>query len=229
MKQIATQGATLSYLTVLPDGYTEGAAYPLILCLHGYGADGNDLAGLAEALDPTGHVYVLPNGPLAAFDGADPTMRAWYERGGNESPEAVRDALAALDGLVREVLARYAVPAGRALLLGFSQGGALALRYGLPRPELFAGLAVLSGSLRRVEDLAGSLPAVRNRPVFVAHGTKDPLVPVAWSREVVAFLERHGYRPLYRTYPLGHSIGPRLLADLRDWVALTLPPRAFAG
>ncbi len=223
MKQTVTRGSTLEYLTVFPHDYTEGAAYPLIFCLHGYGADMHDLAGLAAALDATRYIYVLPNGPLPAFDGADVTARAWHERGGNESPEAVRDALAALDGLVSEVLARYRVAAGQAVLLGFSQGGALTLRYGLPRPEMFAGLAVLSGSLKRVGDLRANLPATRKQPIFVAHGTKDPLVPVAWSREVVAFLEGQGYRPVYRTYPIGHMIGPRMLADLREWVVRIAP------
>ena len=223
MKATVTRGSTLEYLTVFPDDYSEGAVYPLILCLHGYGADMHDLAGLAPALDSKGYIYVLPNGPLPAFDGADVTARAWHERGGNECPEAVRDALAALDGLVGEVLTRYRVPAGQALLLGFSQGGALALRYGLPEPDVIAGLAVLSGSLKRVEDLRANLPASRKQPIFVAHGTKDPLVPVAWSREAVAFLEGQGYLPVYRTYPIGHTIGPRMLADLRDWVARILP------
>ena len=62
---------------------------PAIVCLHGYGANMEDLTGLASALDPTGYQYVFPNGPLPAFDGADLSMRTWYERGGNESPEAV--------------------------------------------------------------------------------------------------------------------------------------------
>ncbi len=125
---------------------------------------------------------------------------------------------------MREVLARHRTPPGRALLLGFSQGGALALRYGLPRPEVFAGLAVLSGSLKKVEDLRAGLPPARKQAIFIGHGTRDPLVPVGWSREVLAFLEGQGYRPVYRTFPIGHSIGPRLLQELRAWVATTLPP-----
>ena len=229
MEQDTTRGATLEYLTVYPDGYDETASYPLLIGLHGYGADMHDLAGLAAGIDRGGYVYVLPNGPLPAFDGSDPTARAWYERGGNESAEAVRHALTALDGFVSEVLARYHVSPRRALLLGFSQGGALALRYGLPRPEVFAGLAVLSGSLRQVDDLLPGLPVRRLQPVFVAHGTKDPLVPVEWSKQVVEFLTRQGYRPLYRTYPLGHTIGPRLLEDLREWVTRTLPPKEPQG
>lgn len=65
---------------------------------------------------------MLPDAPLAAAD--DPTMRAWYERGGRESPAAVAEALAALDGFVKDVIARIRVPSGRALLAGFVAPGA---------------------------------------------------------------------------------------------------------
>jgi phospholipase/carboxylesterase len=224
VQQEHTKGSTLEYLTVYPDRYEEGAAYPLIFLLHGYGADMHDLAGLAQALSPAGYLYVLPNGPLPAFDGADVAARAWHERGGNETPESAREAVAALDGLVQEVLARYKVPAGQALLMGFSQGGAVALRYGLPRPAMFAGIAVLSGSLRRVEALLADLPVARKQRLFVAHGWADPLVPIAWSRRLVDLLEGIGYRPIYKTYRMSHHISPDLLADLRAWVVEALPP-----
>jgi len=221
MKIVAYPGSSLDYLTVYPDDYTEGASYPLVICLHGFGADNQDLADLAPVLGPSSYLYVLPNGPLAASD--DPTTRAWYERGGKESPAAVRDALAALDGFVQEVLARYRVPRGRALLLGFSQGGAVALRYGLPRPDLFAGIAVLSGSLRRVAELLPDMPPERKQAIFVAHGLNDPMVPVEWSRALVSLLEENGYQPVYKTYPIGHQISPAEIADLREWLKLVLP------
>lgn len=150
----------------------------------------------------------------------DLTTRAWYERGGNESPEAVRHALTALDGFIKEVLARYQVSASQALLLGFSQGGAMALRYGLPRPNLFAGIAVLSGSLRRVEELLPDLP-VERQPVFIFHGEDDLMVPVEWSQRLLAFMEEHGYMPNYQTYPI---ISPALVSDLRAWVKKVVPP-----
>src|SRR3954454_767738 len=113
LTQVTSPESTLDYLTVYPDGFEAGVEYPLILCLHGYGADMHDLAGLAPALDPSGCLYVLPNGPLPAFDGSDCIGRAWYERRGEGSPEAVHTALTALDGFVQEVLRRYRVPAGK--------------------------------------------------------------------------------------------------------------------
>lgn len=117
MKSSVDRGSSLDSLTVYPDGYVEGKAYPLIILLHGFGANKDDLSELAPVIDRTGYLYVLPDAPIAAAD--DPTMRAWYERGGKESPDAVREALAALGEFVGEVIARFHVPPGRTLLAGF--------------------------------------------------------------------------------------------------------------
>jgi phospholipase/carboxylesterase len=168
-------------------------------------------------------LHVFPDGPRQAFDGADPTMRAWYERGGNETADPVRDALASLDAFVRHVTERYRTPQGRVVLWGFSQGGAVALRYALPRPETFAGVASLSGSLRRVQDLTADLPPARNQKVFITHGRADAVVPWTWSQAVAAALEQLGYRPTTRLYSsVGHSITPKLVSDFRAWLQSVL-------
>jgi len=223
MEQVRYRSTTLEYLTYYPDAYDEKQSYPLVIGLHGFGANMDDLAGLAPVLDPAGYIYVFPNGPMPAFAAADPTMRCWYERGGNESPRAVQAALSALDSFVQEVLHRYQVPAHQALLVGFSQGGAMALRYGLSRPDVFAGIAVLSGSLQRLADLRPDLPAKRSQPIFVGHGKLDTLVPVNVGCQLVAFLQAEGYRPLFRTYPIDHQISPAELRDLQAWIRQTLP------
>lgn len=225
MHQTQDRSSTLEYLTVYPDGYVAGREYPVVFCLHGYGADMNDLSGLAPALDRTGYLYAFPNGPKTAFAGADYSARAWYERGGQESPEAVREALAALGPFVGEVLERFRVPAGRAVMLGFSQGGAMTLRYGLGRPETFAGLVVLSGSLWRVEDLVPELPAQRTQPLFIAHGTQDTVVPFEWGQRLVEFLIEQRYRPVFKPYRIGHQISPALVKDLRPWLNRVLPAK----
>jgi predicted esterase len=83
----------------------------------------HDLAGLATAVHRSGYLHVLPNARLGGFGGPEGNVRGWYERGGNESPEAVRHALAALHTFALDVRERYGVAKGGALLLGFSQGG----------------------------------------------------------------------------------------------------------
>jgi phospholipase/carboxylesterase len=225
MKTAASRGSTLEYLTVFPDGYAAGQPYPVIVCLHGFGADMRDLAGLAPAIDQTGYLYVCPNAPLQVPIGPGYTGRAWYEPGGNASPAAVERALSALDTLLHEVWDEYRVSPGQAILLGFSQGGAMTYRYGLPRPEMFAGLAVLSGALRDPETLAPYLPPARRQRIFIAHGTEDPLVPIAWSRDTVAFLEAQGYHPTYREYPMAHEINVAVLEDLIPWIHATVSPK----
>jgi len=227
MRHEVHQSSTLEYLTVFPDGYQERAAYPLLIWLHGFGADMYDLAPLAKAIHPSGYLHVLPNAPLGGFDGPEGTVRAWFERGGKERPEAVRLALAALDAFVQEVLLKFHIPPSKALLVGFSQGGNLALRYGLPRSEMFAGLAALSCSLRRADDLRADLPVARTLPIFMAHGVADSMVPVDWGRSVAEFLKEQGFSPIYQEYPMGHEINESLLDELTVWIARTLPARMF--
>ena len=214
----------LEYLTLLPDSYDPSRPSPLIIWLHGFGADMHDLTGLAELIGPADYIHVLPNAPLGGFGAGDGSIRAWYERGGKERPESVRLALDAIDTLASAVLARFHIPERKALLVGFSQGGSLALRYGVTKPERFAGLAILSGSLKRVEELRETLPTSRDQALFVAHGVHDLLVPVSWGRRAATFLREQGYAPEYREYPIEHAIGNEEIMALQAWVARVLPP-----
>jgi len=225
MKAVESQSSTLAYLTVFPDNYAVGQPCPMIVCLHGRGADMRDLAGLAPAIDQRSYLYVCPNAPLTISIGPGYTGQAWYEPGGAPSPAAMEQALTALDGVVRDVFAHYCVAPGQALLLGFSQGGAMTYRYGMLRPEMFAGLVILSGALRNPEDLLPHLPGQRDQRIFIAHGTHDTVVPVELSRTAVDFLEAQGYQPLYHEYPMGHEITQEVLNDLTPWIHRVLPPR----
>jgi phospholipase/carboxylesterase len=224
MRHEVHRSSTLEYLTLYPDGYQQSATSSLLVWLHGFGANMYDLAPVAGAISLSSCLHLLPNAPLGGFDGPEGTVRAWFERGGKEKPESVRLALAALDVFVQEVLVKFSVPAGQALLLGFSQGGNLALRYALPRPELFAGVAALSCSLRRPDDLRANLPVTRSQSIFMAHGVEDEMIDVECSRQVVAFLAEQGYRPIYQEYPMGHEITEAVVADLTGWISKTLSP-----
>ncbi len=76
MRSEVHQSSTLEYLTIYPDGYQAGTTYPLLIWLHGFGADMHDLAFLAHAAHRTGYIHVLPNAPLGGFDGPEGTVRA---------------------------------------------------------------------------------------------------------------------------------------------------------
>jgi phospholipase/carboxylesterase len=225
MKAVEGRSSTLSYLTVLPDDYEAGQPYPVIVCLHGRGADMRDLAGLAPGIDRSGYLYICPNAPVTIAIGPGYTGQAWYEPGGNPSPAAMQAALTALDGVIRDVFSLYQVAPGQAILLGFSQGGAMTYRYGMLRPEMFAGLVILSGALRNPEAILPQLPTRRDQRIFIAHGTDDAVVPVELGRNASDFLTAQGYQPLYREYPMAHEITPEVLDDLTPWIHGVLAPR----
>lgn len=224
MRTERTTGGPLDYVTLLPDDFDPAAGYPVVVLLHGYGSNMDDLAHLAAVLHPTGYVCVAPNGHRAAFLTTDDTMRAWYERGGDETPEGVAVARERLRAFFPEVWQRYGTPPGRTVLLGFSQGGNLAARYGIAAPDDFAGVAILAGSLKQLDQLTPELPARRTQRVFIAHGYRDAVVPFQVGRDLADYLQRNGYQPEFHGYTIQHTITTPLVDDLRRWLVRTLPP-----
>lgn len=219
-----TQGKSLLYLTVLPNGYTPLRRYPLIVLLHGFGANMYDLAPLAPDISKTGYLYACPNAPIAVPSGAGRVGFGWTPPKGFQDPEAIRQAEELLDVFLAEVQEAYRVEPGKVLLVGFSQGGGLAYRYGLIRPQTFSGVVVLSSGLLGLTALAPQLPPERTLPLFIAHGVKDPGLPVESARRAHQQLEEWGYQPAYHEYNVGHEIAPELLEDLVPWVHRVLPP-----
>ena len=144
MKSEKHQGKGLQYLTVLPDEYDEGRRYPLVIMLHGFGANMQDLAGLAPAINSTGYVYACPNAPIAFDLGQGHAGYGWTSRPPDATPEEFEAAESLLGGFFEELLQQFFVLPGNALLLGFSQGGGMTYRCGIPRSETFAGLVALS-------------------------------------------------------------------------------------
>jgi len=218
------EGKGLLYLTVHPDGYRPEEDYPLVIMLHGFGAHMGDLAGLAPYLDRTGYVYACPNAPLAVQLGPGMAGFAWLPPRGTATPQDTEGAQTLLNSFFDEVMAQYRVPPGRAVLLGFSQGGGMTYRCGLERPDLFAGLVVLSGALPNEQEMQSHFPAQRTQPIFLAHGLQDSMISVERARLARALLEREGYHPRYQEYEMGHEISQELLLDLASWMHEVLPP-----
>ena len=218
MKMVQGRGGGLDYVGVYPVDYEPEKGYPLVVLLHGFGANMHDLAGLASYIDSRGCVYVCPNGPLPVELGPGFTGYAWTPLAGEKTLEDVRRAEELVMGFVTEMMEAHRVPAGRALLAGFSQGGMMTYQVGLPRPGVFAGLAALSARVEEGEELLGRLPADRGQSVFVAHGLYDPVISVEAGRESRDFLVSAGYEPVYREYPMAHQICEEELGDLSDWV-----------
>lgn len=223
------QGTVLRYIVVEPDGFDPGRPYPLVVLLHGFGASMRDLVALSPSIDRSGYLYIFPNAPIEMTIGPGMRGYAWTTIGSGSSPDEAARAEAMLEALLEEVGQRYGAGKGRIVLGGFSQGGMMTYRYGMPNPELFAGLAVLSGGVDGQDELRDRLPVRRNLPIFISHGTEDGVIPVAEARRSLRFLEDEGYTPEYHEYPIGHEISHEVVQDFREWARRVQPPASWGS
>lgn len=224
MKAEEHQGKHLSYLNVYPDDYDPAVSYPLVVMLHGFGANMKDLAGLAPAIQSTGYVYTCPNAPIPFDLGLGMVGYGWHPPRGQATDEEFVEAERLVNGYLEEVFEQlHAIP-GRIVLLGFSQGGGMTYRCGLGSPETFAGLVALSASLPDPKVVKAKLPEKRDQPIFIAHGRFDQMVGIDTAQATRSFLDGEGYQPEYHEYDMGHEIPPMVLSDLVPWLAGVLPP-----
>jgi phospholipase/carboxylesterase len=153
----------------------------LVVFLHGYGADGADLLGLADVLSPhlLGVAFMAPDAPERCVGGGFGFQWfpiPWLDGSPVALAEAGLDAAAAdLNGFLDARLAEEGLDAERLVLVGFSQGAMMSLHVALRRAEPVAGVVAISGRLLRPEALAGEI-SVRP-PVLIMHGDQDPVVP----------------------------------------------------
>ena len=207
-----------------------------IVILHGLGADGNDFVSLVDELDlkSVGPVrFVFPHAPTrpVTLNGGH-VMRAWYDIFGLDAKErredeaGLRESQALVEGLIAKEKAR-GVAANRIVLAGFSQGCAMTLMTGLRHDERLAGLVGLSGYLplaAKVE--AERHTANRDVPIFLAHGTADPVIPIARARQSRDVLVAMGHAVEWHEYPMPHSVCGPEIADLERWLLGVLITRA---
>jgi len=202
-----------------------------VIWMHGLGADGHDFEPIVPELalpDSLPVRFVFPHAPMRPVTiNAGMVMRAWYDVGGQggtrrEDEQGVRASQRAIEALIEREKKR-GLTAGQIVLAGFSQGGAMALQTGLRHPERLAGLLVLSSFLPLPDSLAAEAsPANRDVPIFMAHGTHDPLIPVSRARDSRDRLLALGYRVQWREYPMAHAVCAEEIADLSAWLRRVL-------
>ncbi len=150
-------------------------------------------------------------------------MRGWYDiQGMDFDQEEDRDGLEDSRRLVGQLITREkarGIPSNRILLAGFSQGGAVTLFTGLRHPERLAGLIALSTYL----PVAESTPTERSEangstPVFMAHGTFDPVIPIALAQRSRQWLEKWDYPLEWHSYPMPHSVHPNEIKHIRSFM-----------
>ena len=212
----------------------ETAASPRasVIVLHGLGADGNDFVPVARELDLAGAGpvrFVFPHAPTrpVTINGGH-AMRAWYDILGLDSHQQREDeaGLRQSQALVEALIAREkerGVAASRIVLAGFSQGCAMTLMAGLRHGERLAGLVGLSGYLPLAAKLASERHAANHQaPIFLAHGSADPVIPIARARQSRDALTGLGHPVEWHEYPMPHSVCAAEITDLGRWLRRVL-------
>lgn len=182
----------------------------LVVLIHGYGSNGDDLISLAPMMQPSlpGAAFVAPNAPSQM-----PGMAAAYQWwpidtfSMTERAAGAQAAAPALDAFITEELKNAGLTSDRLLLIGFSQGTMMALHVGLRRPEAIAGIIGISGMLVAPERLK---PEIQSRPpVLLIHGTEDDVVPFrSMDLASTALADVNVPVELHVSPGIGHSIGP---------------------
>jgi phospholipase/carboxylesterase len=199
-----------------------------IVWLHGLGADGSDFVPLVpELLRPRWPAlrFVFPHAPVRPVTlNGGMRMRAWYdirdmELNTRADEAGVRESIAQ----VEELLAREnerGIPSERIVLAGFSQGGAIALATMLRREAALGGVLGLSTYLPLGNHTAAeATDAGKRTPVFMAHGTEDPMVRFAWGQASRDALQALGVPVAWHTYPMPHSVCGEEVRDIADWLS----------
>lgn len=205
-----------------------------VIVLHGLGADGHDFVPVAQMLDlgAVGAVrYIFPHAPMRAVTlNGGYVMRAWYDiladdlgqRSAREDEEGLRASQALVQAMIEREVAR-GIASRRIVLMGFSQGCALTLLAGLRCPLPLAGLAGLSGYLPLAATTATErAPANADLPLFLAHGSEDPVVPVERGRASRDALAALGHQVEWHEYPMPHTVCQEEVEALQAWLLRVL-------
>lgn len=198
-----------------------------VIWMHGLGADGNDFVPVVDELRLPQQLavrFIFPHAPMqpVTINGGF-VMRAWYDvfnqdLSFREDEAGVRRSQQEIEKLITKEKDR-GIAASRIVLAGFSQGGAIALQTGLRHPERLAGIMALSCYLPLAATLAAEANAANHAvPIFMAHGTADPLIPLSLASLSRVQLEQQGYRVEWHQYLMPHSVCPEEIRDIGQWL-----------
>ena len=201
-----------------------------VIWLHGLGADGRDFEPVVPELRLPQRLslrFVFPHAPIRPVTlNQGMRMRAWYDilqlGGGREDDPGIRASQKSLEDLIAREGSR-GIALGRVVLAGFSQGGAIALQTALRYGERLAGTLALSTYLPLAATLAAERSAAnRDAPIFMAHGSQDPMIPVDRARASREALTQLGYAVEWHEYPMQHSVCLEEISDIAAWLTRVL-------
>ena len=208
----------LEYITRKPSQPSTGKA-PLIILLHGYGSNEEDLFSFAEEI-PEEYFIVSAKAPIAM----QPYGNAWYhitidgdgvKTSDNEGARKSRDIIAKF---IDEIVAEYGVDKHNVTLLGFSQGTILSYAVALTYPEKVKNVIGLSGYINEeIIDLKSN-PSYAHLNIYNSHGTVDQVIPIDAARKTPGYLKNIGIESTLSEFPVGHGVHPTNFYEFKEWL-----------
>ncbi len=194
---------------------------PLLVLLHGYGSNEEDLLSFSRVLDEKLMVIsARAPGTIA------PGKFKWYDlnvQTGEMNDEQEVESRKLIVEFIDAVVKKYKSDSNNIILGGFSQGAIMALSVGLYYPEKVKGIAVLSGKALTVHENSQADPAsLKNVSFFVSHGTKDNIIPYEQAEKINTYLSGLNANLTFKSYESAHTINQENLRDLKEWVGSLL-------
>lgn len=212
------QSGVLNYLIKEPKEIKE--SNPLILLIHGYGSNEEDLFSFASELPD--HYYIIS---VQAPYQVPPYGFAWYAITFDADMNKFSDdnqAIASRDLLVKfidEMCAKYPINAADVNLVGFSQGAILSYAIAVTYPEKLNKVVALSGYFNEdILNVKTDLSAYNHLKIFGSHGTVDQVIPVDWARNISPKLDSLGINYQFKEYPVGHGVAPQNFYDFKAFL-----------
>jgi phospholipase/carboxylesterase len=209
---------SLHHLIRKPKIQTEKA--PLLIMLHGYGSDENDLFSFAEEL-PEELFVISVKAPYAM----QPYGNAWYaihwddQEGKFSDDEQAKDSRAKIVAFINEAIEAYDLDAENVTLLGFSQGSILSYAVALSYPEKIKNIIALSGYINPGILKSGfQQKDFSHLAFYCSHGSADQVIPVEWARKTKPFLDELKIENTYSEFPVGHGVAPQNFSELKAWL-----------
>ena len=193
---------------------------PLLLLLHGYGSNEEDLFSFASELPNDSYVISV----RAPYD-LQPYGHAWYaihfdadENKFSDNVQA-KQSVELIAAFIDEIVKQYPIDAKNVTLIGFSQGAILSYATALTYPEKVAKVVALSGYFNQeIMPEVIDTKAISHLKFFVSHGSVDQVIPVDWARKAKPALENLGLEVEYQEYPVGHGVAPQNFFDFKNWL-----------
>ena len=210
----------LSLYHITRESSIKDGKAPLLIMLHGYGSDENDLFSFASELPK--ELFIIS---IKAPYPLQPYGNAWYainfdaEKGkwsDNEQAIQSRDLIAKF---IDEACNTYSIDENNVTLLGFSQGTILSYAVALTYPEKIKNIVALSGYVN-IDIISENFQNkdYSNLDFYCSHGSADQVIPVDWARQTPKFLESLNIKHQYNEFPVGHGVAPQNFYELRDWL-----------